>query len=73
MSDTEDRLINAREARRLAGNITSMTLWRWRRAEIVPAPIQIRNRNYWRRSEYLRALEAASRRAGDASGNASER
>lgn len=55
----DDALIGQSEARRLAGNISDMTLWRWRQAGVIPEPLSIRRRNYWRRGEFLRALELA--------------
>ncbi|WP_222930808.1 helix-turn-helix transcriptional regulator, partial [Allochromatium palmeri] len=45
------------EARRLAGNVSDMTLWRWVNLGIIPRPLKIRNRNYWRRGQFLAALE----------------
>jgi hypothetical protein len=65
-SISDDALIGQTEARRLAGGISSMTLWRWRQAGIIPAPLSIRRRNYWRRGEFMRALEAAAKDAADA-------
>lgn len=50
-------LITQAEAKRLAGGISDMTLWRWRNAGIIPAPISIRRRNYWRRSDFLYAVQ----------------
>ena len=55
---TEDPLISAAACRGLAASITPMTLWRWRKAGIIPAPTVIRSRNYWRRSEFLAAIAA---------------
>jgi hypothetical protein len=40
----------------MAGNISAMTEWRWRRAGLLPEPIQVRGRNYYRRAEFMRAL-----------------
>lgn len=58
-SDQSDALINSAEAKRLAADISGMTLWRWERAGIIPPAIVIRNRKYWRRLSYLAALESA--------------
>jgi len=60
--DQADPLINSNEQRRLAGNISAMTLWRWRKAGLIPPPVKIRGRNYQYRGEFLAALEAAARR-----------
>jgi hypothetical protein len=59
-SPDSDVLINSTTARLLAGVISSMSLWRWIRAGIIPEPLKIRGRNYWRRGEFIAALEAAA-------------
>ncbi|MCK7578247.1 MAG: hypothetical protein MZV65_22585 [Chromatiales bacterium] len=56
----DDALISSAEAQRLAGNVSSMTMYRWQKLGIIPAPIKIRSRNYWKRGEFLDALERAS-------------
>ena len=56
----DDALINQGAARLLAGDVSDMTFWRWRRAGMIPEPIKIRGRNYWRRGNFVRALEAAA-------------
>ncbi|KAA6184145.1 transcriptional regulator [Thiohalocapsa marina] len=61
-----DALITAAEARRLAGGISDMTLWRWLRKGIIPQPIVIKRRRYWRRGEYLAALHSAGQHKRDA-------
>lgn len=53
-----DCLINSATARELAG-ISDMTLWRWVKAGVIHKPIQIRRRNYWSRTRYLRDLAMA--------------
>lgn len=40
-------LINSGETMRRLGGISSMTLWRWEKANVVPPPIIIRRRRYW--------------------------
>lgn len=57
----DDALIGGTVAKRLAGNISDMTMWRWRQAGIVPPPLVIRGRNYWKRGEFLAAIERATR------------
>ena len=58
-----DELIDSATARRLAGGISDMSLWRWLRKGIVPKPMYIERRRYWRRGEFLAALDAAARRS----------
>lgn len=55
-----DSLVNSSEARFLAGGVSDMTLWRWIKAGVIPAPLKIRKRNYWKRGEFIAALEAAA-------------
>lgn len=55
-----DPLLSQAQVRQLIGSISAMTLWRWRRAGILPPPIVIRGRNYNRRSDILSALQAAA-------------
>jgi hypothetical protein len=33
-----------------------MTEWRWRKAGILPEPVQVRKRNYYRREDLMSAL-----------------
>lgn len=61
---SDDPLITSGTARALAGGVASMTLWRWRKAGIIPEPIVIRGRNYFRRGEFLSALAAAGSTPG---------
>lgn len=56
-------LITATEAKRLAGSISDMTLWRWHRAGVIPDPIKIRSRKYWNRGTFLAALARADQSA----------
>ena len=62
----DEALIGATEARRLAGNVSDMTLWRWMKDGIIPQPTKIRRRNYWKRGEFIAALSRPiSAPAGD--------
>jgi len=56
-------LIPQSVAKLLAGDVSDMTFWRWRKAGLIPELRKIRGRNYWRRSEFLSALEAAAEKA----------
>jgi hypothetical protein len=58
----DDPLLTQAQIRRIVP-VSDMTLWRWRRAGILPPPIVIRGRNYTRRSIVLRALQAAAESA----------
>jgi hypothetical protein len=51
LTDDED-LVTSTEARRMCGNISSMTEWRWRNSKTVgfpPPDFVIDGRNYWRK------------------------
>ena len=52
-----DSLIPAPEARRLLG-ISAMSEWRWRQEGLLPEPVKIRRRCYYRRGELLAAMRA---------------
>lgn len=54
----DEALITQARMKELFGGVSSMTLWRWRRAGLIPAPTNIRGRNYWR----ARDAVAASKR-----------
>jgi predicted DNA-binding transcriptional regulator AlpA len=47
------QMIGARQVRGLVGNISEMTLWRWKHNERLafPKPIVIQRRRYWRKDE----------------------
>ena len=47
---TTDPLLSAPQVCAELGGITRTTLWRWRREGVLPEPVQIRGRNYWRQS-----------------------
>lgn len=42
-----DKLVSSTTVRRELGDVSEMTIWRWVKAEILPAPIKINKRNYW--------------------------
>lgn len=50
MSTVDDTLITAAQLRELIP-VSSMTIWRWQKLGLMPAPVVIRRRNYWRSSE----------------------
>jgi predicted site-specific integrase-resolvase len=56
-----EALITATQACEFAGGVSKMTLRRWIKAGVIPKPIKIRKRNYFRRADYLRALKKADR------------
>ena len=45
---TDEILITDAELRRIFGNVSAMTIWRWRKAGILPPPVVICGRNYTR-------------------------
>lgn len=58
-SITDDPLIHDSELRRIAGGVSSMTIWRWRKAGILPPALVINGRNYSRKSVIDDALSRA--------------
>lgn len=64
-----ETLIAQPKLRQIMGGISDMTVWRWREAGLLPAPIVIRRRNYYRADD-VAALqerlvsESAAQRVG---------
>jgi len=52
------QLVNQTEARRLNGDVSAMTWWRWRQAGLVPEPVVIRGRNYYRADDLAKMQRA---------------
>lgn len=59
--DDFDPLVRSSVARQDWGGISSVTEWRWIKKRVIPAPIKINGRNYYKRSvvEKVKAGEAA--------------
>lgn len=53
---SDDVLDPARAVREACGNVSDMTLYRWIRSGVLPPPIVIRGRRYWKRSEWRQAI-----------------
>lgn len=52
---TDHKLVSAPLARReYFGGISAMTEWRWIQAGILPQPIKIRRRNFYREADLLK-------------------
>lgn len=54
----DDNLIDASRVRALCGNVSDMTIRRWIARGILPSPMHIERRRYWRRGDVLAALAA---------------
>ncbi|MBK5966459.1 hypothetical protein CCR95_20870 [Thiocystis minor] len=52
---TDETLVTQTKLKEIAGGISDMTVWRWRRAGLLPDPVSIRGRNYWK----VRVVRAA--------------
>lgn len=59
MNTSDNPLITDSELRRLAGGVTPMTIWRWRKAGILPPALVLNGRNYSRKSDIDAALSHA--------------
>lgn len=42
-----EKLVSSATVRRELGDVSEMTIWRWTKAGILPAPVKINKRNYW--------------------------
>lgn len=62
----DHKLVPAPKARRdYMGGASAMTEWRWRQDGILPAPIQINRRNFYRESDLLAIPERAAKVAAE--------
>ena len=50
-SYADDPLVPQASVKRQLGGISDMTCWRWRRMGLLPPPVVINCRNYWRQSQ----------------------
>lgn len=62
MTTQQVPLIPARSVRERFGGISNMTLWRWVQRGILPPPVKINTRNYWRETD-VDAVAQPERRA----------
>ncbi|AFL73578.1 helix-turn-helix transcriptional regulator [Thiocystis violascens] len=44
----DEALVTQGQLKTLFGNVSDMTIWRWRQAGLIPEPTHIRGRNFWR-------------------------
>jgi predicted DNA-binding transcriptional regulator AlpA len=51
MDRDSETLLNARQVRKRLADCSDMTLWRYIRAGVVPDPLVIRRRRFWRASD----------------------
>ena len=57
----QDYFLTSRQVRGVLGEISDMTLWRYRQElPDFPEPVKIRGANYWRASELESWMEARS-------------
>lgn len=54
--DDDVMLITSKQLRHLAGDVSDMTVWRWVKTGVVPSPIKINGRNYWKKQEVISSL-----------------
>lgn len=64
-----ETLIAQPKLRQIMGGISDMTVWRWRKDGLLPQPIVIRKRNYYRADDVTAlqkrlASESEAQRAG---------
>jgi predicted DNA-binding transcriptional regulator AlpA len=49
-SFVDDPLLPQRAVKKMFGDTSDMTMWRHRQRGILPEPVKINGRNFWRRS-----------------------
>ncbi|WP_096785885.1 AlpA family transcriptional regulator [Rhodobacter sp. CZR27] len=59
------KLITSAMVRSICGNVSDMTLWRWRNDSAMnfPRPIYIARRRYWREADILTWIEERAKQA----------
>lgn len=65
-----ETLISQPQLRRLMGGVSDMTIWRWRESGLLPAPIVIRRRNYYREADIVAAQERLAEQSTQHQGSA---
>jgi predicted DNA-binding transcriptional regulator AlpA len=60
MDKQPKRVLTARTVRYCLGDISEVSLWRWVQQGIVPPPIKINGRNYWREADIVAVQEGAA-------------
>ena len=60
---TPDDLLPQTAARQLCGGVSAMTFWRWRQGGILPAPVIINKRLYWKRAALAAFIDQHSQAA----------
>ena len=67
MTEAEGPLINSNAVRARLGGVSAMTLHRWIARGILPAPVYINGRRYWRTADIAKiATRGAGAQAGAA-------
>lgn len=56
---TCDTLITSKEVKRRLGGVSDMTIHRWRERGILPDPVKIGARNFWREADIV-AVQSGS-------------
>lgn len=54
-----DPLIPASKVRKDLGDVSDVTLWRWEKSGVIPPPVRINDRKYWRQSVVQKIKGAA--------------
>ena len=62
IESTSDQLLTEKQLRQMVGNVSSMSIWRWLAAGLLPRPLKIQRRNYWKLAEIRAWLDAQPRR-----------
>lgn len=61
-----ETLIPQPELRRMFGGVSDMTIWRWRESKLLPDPIVINRRNYYRQSDIVAMQDRLAKGGADA-------
>ena len=65
--ETRNKLVPATKARNeYFGGISAMCEWRWRKSGILPEPISINGRNFYRESDLIAVQDRFAKGSGEA-------
>ena len=54
-----DRLLNVKQVAKVYGDCSEPTVWRWAKAGVIPKPVKVGGRTFWKESEIISHVRVA--------------